>query len=157
MNDPLEIYRDQESPAWQLHETAVAWATAASPGAIRPLSELQLRCVALTMKMLGSESCQVLFHRGDRLGVCKIGLSGARRPWEPYSVPRGLITNLRPHSSWGKISGYPKSSEYPHFQSVTVYEHSEITVKLQSKSSPFFLCLHKLQILKTPAMLIKRI
>ena len=56
-------------------------AMAASPGATRALSELQLCCVTLTMKMFMSESCQVLFHRGNRLGVCKAGLSGAGRPW----------------------------------------------------------------------------
>lgn len=38
-----------------------------------PLSELQVYCVRFSMKMFGSESCQVLFHKGDILEVCKVG------------------------------------------------------------------------------------
>lgn len=69
--------------------------------------------------------------------------------------PEGSSQNPRPHLP-GKISDISNRVNIPTFQSgQQTYEHSEITIKLQSKSSPFFLCLHKLQILKTPAMLIK--
>lgn len=93
----------------QLHETAVAWATAASPEAIRPLSELQLCCVALTMKMLGSESCQVLFHRETDLGM---------QDWSLWcqEASRALLLCQRAHHKpkatlklGGKYQGYPKS------------------------------------------------